>query len=100
VLLRKKDLADTELYDSRGRYGSIRWSSMITLVVATAIGWGLVTNATVGFTWLGYLFGPEGAGGFRDAWQYSNLGVLVALVIGFAGYLVFGRTAVRLQESR
>lgn len=99
VVVRKKDLADTELYDSRGRYGSVRWSSMITLIVGTFLGWGLVTNATVGFTWLGYLFGGDDSA-FRADWQYSNLGVLVALVVGFVGYLVFGRKAVQLQESR
>lgn len=99
VVVRKKDLADTELYDSRGRYGSVRWSSMITLIVGTFLGWGLVTNGTVGFTWLGYLFGGDDSA-FRADWQYSNLGVLVALVVGFVGYLVFGRKAVQLQESR
>jgi nucleobase:cation symporter-1, NCS1 family len=99
VILRKKDLADAELYDPKGRYGSIRWSSIALLVVGTVLGWGLVTNATPGFTWLGYLFGPEGTA-FRDNWGGSNLGVLVALLLGFFGYLIFGRAAVKAQESK
>lgn len=100
VLLRKKDLTDAELYDPKGRYGSVRWVSIALVVVATVLGWGLVTNGTPGFGWLGYLFGAEGAGTFREAWAFSNLGVLVALVIGFLGYLLLGRSAVKAQESK
>jgi NCS1 family nucleobase:cation symporter-1 len=99
VLLRKKDLADKELYDSKGRYGSVRWGSIVLLVLATAIGWGLVANGTPGFGWLGYFFGPAD-GAFRADWQYSNLGVLVALLLGFIGYLIVGRSAVKAQESK
>jgi purine-cytosine permease-like protein len=99
VILRKKDVSDADLHDAKGRYGSVRWTSIGILVVATALGWGLVTNATAGFTWLGYLFGPAD-GAFRADWQYSNLGVLVALVLGFVGYLILGRKAVKAQDSK
>jgi NCS1 family nucleobase:cation symporter-1 len=100
VILRRKDLADKELYDSKGRYGSIRWVSIAILVVATVVGWGLVTNGYAPWlAWEGYFFGP-GDGAFRADWQYSNLGVLVALVIGFVGYLILGRSAVKAQESK
>jgi hypothetical protein len=44
--------------------------------------------------WQGYLLF-----GLKDAWGGANLGVLVALVIGFVGYLIGGRGAVRRQES-
>jgi hypothetical protein len=75
--------------------------SIAILVVATVIGWGLVTNGYAPWlAWEGYLFGPAGDGTFHDAWQYSNLGVLVALVLGFVGYLILGRSAVKAQESR
>jgi NCS1 family nucleobase:cation symporter-1 len=100
VILRKKDLADKELYDSKGRYGSVRWVSIAILVVATVVGWGLVTNGYAPWlAWEGYLFGPAD-GAFRADWQYSNLGVLIALVIGFVGYLILGRSAVKAQESK
>ena len=99
VILRKKDLAETELYDRTGRYGGVRWVSIGIIVVATVIGWGLVTNSYAEWLgWQGYLFGAE-KGDFRVNWSGSNLGVLVALVIGFVGYLILGRSSVRRQES-
>jgi hypothetical protein len=70
------------------------------IVVSTALGWGLVTNAAASWlTWQGYLLGPFGLGGKTGAWAYANLGVLLALVLGFVATLVFSRSAVRAQES-
>ena len=54
--------------DGEGGYGAIRWESVLLLVVATAVGWGLVidtTGAGKGLDWLGYLLEPLGLGG-RD----------------------------------
>ena len=100
VILRKKNLADAELYTSTGRYGSVRWVSIALLVVGTVIGWGLVTNTYAEWLgWQGYLFGPAD-GAIRADWGFSNLGVLVALVIGFVGYLLLGRGAVKAQEAK
>lgn len=99
VILRKKDLAENDLYDRRGRYGSVRWVAIVLLVVGTVVGWGLVTNGYADWLgWQGYLFGPA-KGAFRINWGGSNLGVLVALVIGFVGYLILGRSSVAKQES-
>jgi hypothetical protein len=69
-------------------------------VIGTAVGWGLVTNTDAGWlAWQGYLLGPLGLGGKAGAWAFANLGVLVALVIGFIGMLAIGRPAIRAQES-
>jgi purine-cytosine permease-like protein len=99
ILLRKRDYAEPELYDRRGRYGAVRWSAVALVVGGTVIGWGLVTNAYAGWLgWQGYLLGPFGG---RDGeWAWANLGVLVALVIGFVGTLVTTSGAVRRQEHR
>ncbi len=97
VALRRKAYADAELLDPRGRYGSIRPSAVLLVVVGTVLGWGLVVNGTAGFTWQGYLLGP--LGGRDGAWAYANLGVLLALVLGFVGTLVLTRGTVRRQES-
>jgi purine-cytosine permease-like protein len=98
VILRKKDLSENDLYDRRGRYGSVRWVAIGILIVGTVVGWGLVTNGYADWLgWQGYLFGPV-KGDFRVNWGGSNLGVLVSLVIGFVGYLILGRSSVRTQE--
>jgi hypothetical protein len=69
-------------------------------VIATALGWGLVTNTGASWlTWQGYLLGPFGLGGKTGAWAFANLGVLIALAIGFVAHLVFGRADVRAEES-
>lgn len=102
VLLRKKAYAEKELYSTKGRYGDIRWLPIGLIALGTVLGWGLITNSYGVPTWLnwqGYLLGPFGLGGQTGAWAYANLGVLVSLVIGFAGTLIFGRAAVAQQES-
>ena len=94
MLLRKKDYDANDLQNTTGRYGSVRWLAVGLVVLGTAIGWGFVTNGTPGFTWQGYLLGP-----LATDWAFANLGVLFALVIGFVGYLIFGRASVRTQEA-
>jgi|HubBroStandDraft_1064217.scaffolds.fasta_scaffold12501_7 nucleobase:cation symporter-1, NCS1 family len=98
--LRRRDYAEPELFSTAGRYGDIRWAPVATVVVATAIGWGLVTNTSAHWlTWQGYLLGPFGLGGKTGAWAGANLGVLVALAIGFVAHLVLGRADVRAEEA-
>jgi nucleobase:cation symporter-1, NCS1 family len=100
IALRRGDYADADLYRPTGRYGDVRLLPVGIVLVATAIGWGLVTNASASWlTWQGYLLGPLGLGGRTGAWAYANLGVLVALVIGFVVTLAFGRGAIRAQEK-
>uniref|UniRef100_A0A942SZ85 Cytosine permease n=1 Tax=Neobacillus citreus TaxID=2833578 RepID=A0A942SZ85_9BACI len=101
VLLRRRDYAETELEDPRGRYGDVRWGAVALIVVGTGLGWGLVTLAAPSWlSWQGYLLGPFGLGGRDGAWAYANLGVLVALLVGFLGTLLFSARAVRRQEGR
>ena len=52
ILLRKKDYAEQDLFDSTGRYGSTNWKSISTLVLASFIGFGFVTNNFA--SWLGW----------------------------------------------
>jgi purine-cytosine permease-like protein len=101
IALRRRDYAEAELYDRRGRYGSVRWLPIALIVLGTAIGWGLVTNGSASWlSWQGYLLGPLGLGGTTGDWAYANLGVLVSLVIGFLGIVIFGRQTIRHQEER
>ncbi len=98
LALRKAPYAGAELLDPRGRYGSVRPSAVILMVLGAVVGWGLVTNSFAPWlAWQGYLLGPFG--GREGAWAYANLGVLAALLIGFGGTLLLGRSAVRAQEA-
>jgi nucleobase:cation symporter-1, NCS1 family len=100
IALRRRDYAETDLYNPRGRYGDIRWFPAGLIIVSTVIGWGLVTNSSANWlTWQGYLLGPFGLGGKTGAWAFANLGVLVALVIGFVATWAFGRSAIHAQEA-
>ena len=100
LALRRTDYAEPELFTPSGRYKDVRWLPIALIVIAAVVGWGLVTNTFAGWLgWQGYLLGPLGLGGREGAWAYANLGVLAALLIGFVGYLVLGRRAVREQES-
>jgi nucleobase:cation symporter-1, NCS1 family len=100
LLLRRSDYAEAELFTARGRYGNVRALPLLLLAVGTALGWGLVINTTntSWLTWQGYLLGPFGLGGKGGSWAYANLGVFLALLIGFAGTLIGDRARVRRQE--
>ncbi|GAA3556083.1 cytosine permease [Microlunatus spumicola] len=100
VALRRRPYAEADLFEPRGRYGGVRALPVLTLVVATLVGWGLVTNASAGWlAWQGYLLGPLGLGGRDGAWAYANVGVLTALVVGFVVTLLASRARVREQEA-
>jgi purine-cytosine permease-like protein len=100
ILLRRRDYAERDLYTPSGRYGDVRPFPIAVIVVATALGWGLVTNISASWlTWQGYLLGPFGLGGKSGAWAGANLGVLIALALGFLATVAFERSAVRAQEA-
>ncbi|HET6295031.1 MAG TPA: cytosine permease [Kribbella sp.] len=100
IASRRSDYSDTDLFDRRGRYGDINWLPVATMVVATGIGWGLVTNTSAAWLkWQGYLLEPFGLGGKEGSWAFANLGVLFALVAAFVVQLLAGRSAVQSQES-
>ena len=104
LFMRRYPYDERALFGSDGEgagYGLVRWESVLLLVAATVIGWGLVidtTGAGKGLDWLGFLLEPLGLGGREGEWAYANLGVPVALVVGFVGYLFLGARAVRRQE--
>lgn len=100
ILTRRVDYDEQALFDARGRYGSVDWISILTLVVCSVLGWGLVVNgfaeAAAWNNWQGYLLGP--LGGREGKWADANLGVLLALVLGFVLTFVLRRGTIRRQE--
>jgi purine-cytosine permease-like protein len=98
VALRKGDYAEPDLFDPRGRYGSVQPVPLALLALGTFLGWGLVTNTYAGWLdWQGYLLGP--IGGKEGDWAFANIGVLVALLVGLLGTLALRGAAVRAQET-
>jgi nucleobase:cation symporter-1, NCS1 family len=100
IALRRKPYAEADLFRSSGRYGLVRWVPVGLLVAGSVLGFGLVVNTDASWlSWQGYLLGPFGLGGKTGTWEFANLGVIVALVVAFVGWLVAGRAAVRRQEA-
>ena len=62
------------------------------------MGWGLVVNANASWlSWQGYLLGP--LGGREGDWAGANIGILLAMVVGFVGYWLTSARRVRTQEK-
>ena len=100
LMLRKRDYDAAGLFDPRGPYGAVNVPALGLLVVATLLGWGLVTNTYASWlSWQGYLLGPFGLGGKEGEWAFANVGVAVALAVGFLGYVALRRGTVRAQEA-
>jgi purine-cytosine permease-like protein len=104
IALRRRDYDDAALFDVHGRYRAFDWVSIGTMAVTSVIGWGLVINLFAEDApwnnWQGYLLGPLGLGGKDGTWAFANLGVIVALVLGFLVTLVLRRALVARQEGR
>ncbi|MFT3873382.1 MAG: cytosine permease [Nocardioides sp.] len=102
IALRKRDYDEVALFDPKGRYGSVDWVAIGTMVGASIIGWGLVINQFADASWnnwQGYLLGPLGMGGKDGDWAYANIGVLAALVLSFVVVYVAKAPVVRRQEA-
>ena len=96
-VLMRKSYAETELFDSNGRYGAYNFKSIGLVLFGTFIGWGLVTNSLASWlSWQGYLL--SAFGGKDGPWAYANLGVIAALLIGFIGHIILSKSDIKKQE--
>lgn len=101
LISRKRDYDEQSLYTSTGRYGSVNWVAVGTMVIASVVGYGFIVSPDTSLTfttWEGYLFAALGINGDNSAWYWSNIGVFLALVIGFVGQYLLGRKAIARQE--
>ncbi|HEY3528097.1 MAG TPA: cytosine permease [Nocardioides sp.] len=101
LLVRRRDYDEPSLFTARGRYGAVGWPAFLLMALATGIGWGLVVQpfGAKGLGWLGYLLDPLGfTDGKTGEWAFANLGVPLAPVIAFVGYMLVGTFRVRSQE--
>jgi purine-cytosine permease-like protein len=96
-VLMRKSYAETELFDSKGRYGTYNFKSISLVLFGTFIGWGLVTNSLASWlSWQGYLL--SAFGGKDGPWAYANLGVIAALLIGFIGHIILSKADIKKQQ--
>jgi NCS1 family nucleobase:cation symporter-1 len=99
VVMRKKAYSQADLLDPKGVYGSVNKGSIALMFVGSIIGWGFVTNTFAPWLeWQGYFLGL--IGGKDGAWAYSNIGVIFALIFGFAGHILLSYRKIRAQESQ
>lgn len=99
VLLRKRDYSESDFYREDGRYGRWNLRALAVMALGSIVGWGFVTNPFASWLqWQGYFLGIFG--GKEGAWAGANLGVLFALIIGFLGYFLLCRRAVKVQEEK
>jgi steroid 5-alpha reductase family enzyme len=86
------------LFNSEGRYGTWNFRSLGLLLFGSIIGWGFVTNTFASWlSWQGYFLST--IGGKSGPWAYSNIGVIIALVIGFFGHILLSRKNIKNQEK-
>ena len=98
VIMRKRDYLEADLFNSKGIYGAWNFRSLLLVLLGSVVGWGFVTNTFASWlSWQGYFLGL--IGGKSGPWAYSNIGVIIALVIGFFGYILLSRKRIARQES-
>ena len=98
ILMRRVDYAESELFSTTGRYGIYNFRSIGLVIFGTIVGWGFVTNTFASWlSWQGYFMGA--IGGKSGTWAGANVGVIVALVIGFVGHILLSRTSIKKQEA-
>ena len=98
VIMRKKDYAEADLFNPQGRYGAWNLRSLGLIAIGSIVGWGFVTNTFASWlSWQGYFL--KLIGGKSGPWAYSNIGVIIALVIGFFGHILLSRKQIAAQEK-
>ena len=98
VVMRKQDYVEADLFNPKGLYGSWNLRSLSLVAVGSIIGWGFVTNTFASWlSWQGYFLGL--IGGKDGPWAYSNIGVILALLIGFFGHIFLSRKIIANQEK-
>lgn len=98
MMLRTRRFHQPSLLARGGVYPDWRWINVGLLLLGTAVGLGTVSSPLPWLGWEGYLFRLVGIDPHAGIGT-SNIGVLLALVIGLFGVLVSAAPAVRRQEE-
>jgi purine-cytosine permease-like protein len=88
LLYRRDGYLEADLYDARGRYGAVNPAGVVSFVVASFVGLGLVISTASIFRWVGYLLWLPGMGGKQGGIAYSSIGLFIAFLVAGVLYLV------------
>ncbi|MET0806227.1 MAG: cytosine permease, partial [Lacisediminihabitans sp.] len=99
MILRRRRFDTASLVRRGGTYPDVNWVNLAMLIVASAVGFGLTTATVAWLGWQGYLFGAFGIP-LDGQVAASDLGVLVALLLGLLTPFVSGVPAIRKQERQ
>ncbi len=97
MMLRTRRFHQPSLLTRGGVYPDWRWTNLAMLVVASAVGLGFVSSSLPWLAWEGYLFRLLGADPSAGIGA-SNIGVVIALVVGLLTPIVSGVPVIRRQE--
>ncbi|EPR76122.1 transport-protein, putative permease for cytosine/purine [Leifsonia rubra CMS 76R] len=98
TMIRSRRLDGAALTTRGGIYADVRWVNLSAFVLISALGFAL-TTATIGWlSWQGYGFAALGIN-LSSELAATDLGVLVALVLGILTPIVAGIPAIRRQEA-
>ena len=98
TMIRNRRFESQSLLVRGGIYADVRWVNLLSLIVITVVGYGLTTASISWLGWQGYVFTFLGVP-LRSDLAASDVGVLVALVLGLLVPLVAGVPAIRKQEA-
>jgi hypothetical protein len=98
TMIRQRPYDSEALLARGGIYPAFNWVNLSALVVIVAIGFGLTTASVAGLTWQGYLFPLLGLP-IDGAAAGTDLGVIVALVLGLLVPIAAGIPGIRKQEA-
>ncbi|MCU1544660.1 MAG: hypothetical protein JWM50_2525 [Microbacteriaceae bacterium] len=98
AMIRNRPLHGASLLGPGGVYPSVNWVNLPALVGITVVGWGLTSASSGGLAWQGYLFAVGGVP-LDSELAASDLGVIVALVLGLLTPIIAGVPTVRRQET-
>jgi hypothetical protein len=97
MMIRTRRFDSPSLLTPGGVYPQVRVANLIGFVIISAIGFGLSSATFPGLTWQGYLFPLLGVSPDSPI-ATSDVGVLVALVLGIIVPLATAIPAIRQQE--
>jgi purine-cytosine permease-like protein len=97
MMIRTRRFDSPSLVASGGVYPQVRIANFLGFLLLSGVGYGLTTATFPGLTWQGFLFPLLGVPA-DSALGTSDLGVLVALVLGIIVPLATAIPAIRKQE--